>query len=87
MSDQCFGFVELKEILVDRIGVPELDIQDHPDLSFDDLGLDSLAIVELQLAVELGYGLVITAEDAHQITTLRSAIEYVNRKLAPAAPA
>jgi acyl carrier protein len=76
-----FTFEDLKGILVERIGVADADIPDDLDASFEELGLDSLAVVELQLAVEQAYGLTISDEDAGQITTLASAIDYVNREL------
>jgi acyl carrier protein len=76
-----FTFEDLKGILIERIGVADADIPDDLDASFEELGLDSLAVVELQLAVEQAYGLTISDEDASQITTLASAIDYVNREL------
>ena len=77
-----FSFDDLKEILVDRIGVPESAVVDDPNLAFADIGLDSLAFVEIQLALQQRYGFVIPDEDGHQITTIGEAIDYTNRRLA-----
>jgi acyl carrier protein len=46
------------------------------------MGLDSLAFVEIQLAMQQEYGFEIPDEDAQEITTVGQSIEYVNRKLA-----
>jgi acyl carrier protein len=77
-----FGFEELKTILVDRIGLPEEDVKDDPSTTFDDIGLDSLAFVEIQLAMEQDYGVSVSDEDAEQIHTFGEAIDFVNRQLA-----
>ena len=81
-EQQTFGFEELKHILVDRVGLPEEDVVDDPDATFEDMGLDSLAFVEIQLAMQQEYGFTIPDEDADKITTIGQGIEYVNRRLA-----
>ena len=55
MAAREFTFEDAKNILVDRIGVPEDTVND-PSQAFDDLGLDSLAFVEIQLAMQQEYG-------------------------------
>lgn len=85
MNDQTqFGFEDLKRILVDRVGLPEEDVKDDPSLTFDDMGLDSLAFVEIQLAMEQDYGISVTDEDAESIHTVGEAIDFANRRLAEA---
>ena len=73
---------DLKRILVDRVGLPEDDVTNDPEAKFEDMGLDSLAFVEIQLAMQQEYGFEIPDEDAQEITTVGQSIEYVNRKLA-----
>ncbi|MBA2462739.1 MAG: acyl carrier protein [Actinobacteria bacterium] len=75
-----FTFEDSKNILVNRIGVPEESVND-PDLTFEELGLDSLAFVEIQLAIQQEYDFTIPDEDAAQITTIGDSVEYVNRRL------
>ena len=83
MTEQTqFGFEDLKRILVDRVGLEEADVKEDPETTFDDMGLDSLAFVEIQLAMEQDYGFTIADEDAERIHTVGEAIEYVNRRLA-----
>ena len=81
MSVREFTFSDLKDILVNRVGLPEDQVVDDPSRSFDDMGLDSLAFVEIQLAMQQEYGFTIPDEDADQITTMGEAIEYTNRRL------
>jgi acyl carrier protein len=74
-------FEDVKNILVHRVGLPEDAVVEDLDLTFDELGLDSLAFVEIQLAMQQDYGFAIPDEDAEQITTIGQAIDYVNRRL------
>lgn len=76
-----FGFEDLKQILVERVGLAEEEIVDDPNTTFDQLGLDSLAFVEIQLAVQQEYGFTISDDDAQHITSFKEAIEYTNRRL------
>jgi acyl carrier protein len=77
-----FTFAELKDILVNRVGLPEEAVVDDPEASFDDMGLDSLAFVEIQLAMQQEYGFTIPDEDAEHIHKVGQAIDYVNQRLA-----
>ena len=76
-----FTFQDLKEILVERVGLPEEDVVDDPNAEFASMGLDSLAFVEIQSAIQQEYGFHISDEDAHEITTIGAAIEYTNRRI------
>ena len=81
MSVQEFTFEDLRNILVNRVGLPEDAVANDPNASFEDMGLDSLAFVEIQLAIQQDYGFTIPDEDAEKITTIGEAIEYSNRRL------
>jgi acyl carrier protein len=80
--EQAFTFEDLKRILVDRVGLAEDAVVDDPEAKFEDMGLDSLAFVEIQLAMQQEYGFTIPDEDATEITTVGEAIDYVNRRIA-----
>jgi acyl carrier protein len=80
--EQAFTFQDLKRILVDRVGLAEENVVDEPTAKFEDMGLDSLAFVEIQLAMQQEYGFTIPDEDASSIETVGEAIDYVNRKIA-----
>ena len=52
-----------------------------PDASFiDDLGADSLDIVELVMAIEKEFGIEIPDEDAEKISTVQDAVDYIQNK-------
>ena len=81
MAAQTFTIDDVKRILVERVGMEESDVPDDPDATFESMGLDSLAFVEIQLAMQQEYGFTIADEDADRITTMGQAIEYVNSRL------
>lgn len=81
MTQAQFTFEDLKDILVNRIGLPDDQVVNDPNLAFEDMGLDSLAFVEIQLAVQQQYGFTIPDEDAHEIMSIGQAIAYTNRRL------
>jgi acyl carrier protein len=83
MADQ-FTAEDLKAILVDRVGMSEADVPDDPGTTFEAAGLDSLAILEIQLEVQQRYGFEIDESEAEQVKTLQDAIDLVNQKLAAA---
>ncbi|MHB1323064.1 MAG: acyl carrier protein [Coriobacteriia bacterium] len=67
---------KVKEVIVDQLSVEEDDVT--PDASFfDDLGADSLDIVELVMALEDQFGISIPDEDAESIKTVGDAVEYI----------
>ncbi len=69
-------FEKIKEIVVDRLGVDEDKVT--LEASFiDDLGADSLDIVELIMAMEEEFDLQIPDEDAEKISTVGDAVNYV----------
>ena len=78
---ETFTFDDLKRILVDRVGLDEGDVVNDPNAAFEDMGLDSLAFVEIQLAMQQEYGFTIPDEDAATITTVGQAIDYTNQRL------
>jgi acyl carrier protein len=69
----------VKQIIVEQLGVDENQVE--PSASFvDDLGADSLDIVELVMAFEEAFGLDIPDEDAEKIKTVKDAIDYIESK-------
>ena len=82
MATGTFTFEDVKRILVDRVGMNEADVSDDPNATFESMGLDSLAFVEIQLAMQQEYGFTIADEDAERIQTVGEAIDYVNERLA-----
>ncbi|HLH02363.1 MAG TPA: acyl carrier protein [Bryobacteraceae bacterium] len=69
----------VKQIIVEQLGVDESQVD--PSASFvDDLGADSLDIVELVMAFEEAFDLDIPDEDAEKIKTVKDAIDYIEAK-------
>ncbi len=81
MAAKPFTFEHLKKILVDRVGLPEEDVVEDMSADFESMGLDSLALVEIQAALQQDYGFMISDEDAQRITTIGEAIDYTNQKI------
>ncbi|EFC92333.1 MULTISPECIES: acyl carrier protein [Dethiosulfovibrio] len=70
----------LKEIIIDRLDVEEEQIK--PEASFvEDLGADSLDIVELIMGIEEEFDIEIPDEDAEKLTSVGEAIDYASNKL------
>lgn len=71
---------QVKEIIADKLGVE--DSQITPEASFtNDLGADSLDIVELVMGFESAFNISIPDEDAEKIGTVGDAISYLKEKL------
>ncbi len=69
---------EVKRIIKEQLDVDEKDIK--PESSFiDDLGADSLGLVELVLAVEEAFEIDIPDEDTEKIRTVQDAIDYIEK--------
>ena len=67
---------KLKELIVQQLGVSENEVV--PEAKFvDDLGADSLDLVELVMALEDEYGIEIPDEDAEKIVTVGDALKYI----------
>jgi acyl carrier protein len=67
---------KIKQIIVEQLGVDEAEVT--ASASFvDDLGADSLDIVELVMAFEEAFDIEIPDEDAEKIRTVQEAIDYI----------
>jgi acyl carrier protein len=70
---------EMIDIIVEQLSVEKSKVV--PNASFvDDLGADSLDLVELIMAMEEGFDIEIPDEDAEGISTVQDAIDYVNKQ-------
>ena len=69
---------KVKHIIVEQLGVDEDEVK--AEASFvDDLGADSLDVVELVMALEEEFGIEISDEDAEKLTSVKHAIEYIEK--------
>jgi acyl carrier protein len=67
---------KVKHIIVEQLGVDEQEVK--PEASFvDDLGADSLDVVELVMALEEEFGIDISDEDAEKLLSVKQAVDYI----------
>jgi acyl carrier protein len=70
---------KVKQIIVEQLGVDESQVD--PTASFvDDLGADSLDIVELVMAFEEAFNVEIPEDAAEKIATVKDAIDYIEKQ-------
>ncbi|NMB20450.1 MAG: acyl carrier protein [Firmicutes bacterium] len=73
-------FEKVKTIVVEQLGISYGEVT--PDASFvEDLGADSLDVVELVMALEEEFDLQISDEEAAKIATVRDAVEFITEQL------
>lgn len=72
-------FDRVKKVVVEQLDVAEDEVT--PQASFvDDLGADSLDVVELVMGLEEEFDVEIPDEDAEKITTVQEAVGYIDGK-------
>ncbi len=70
----------VKKAVAEQLGLDVHTIQNEASFT-DDLGADSLDLVELVMSFENDFDIVIPDEDSGKITTVQSAIDYVTHKV------
>lgn len=68
------------EIIVEQLGVSEEEVTMEASFT-DDLGADSLDLVELIMAMEEEFGLEISDEDAEKIQTVQDVVNYITEHI------
>jgi len=67
------------DIIVDKLGVDRSEVT--PEAVFvDDLGADSLDLVELIMAMEEEFGIEIADEDAEKLRTVQDVISFISTR-------
>jgi len=70
---------KVKKIIAEKLSVEPSEVK--PEASFvDDLGADSLDLVELIMSMEEEFGVEISDEDAEKILTVQDAMDYIARR-------
>ena len=73
-------FEKVKPVIVEQLGIDEASVR--MDSSFlDDLGADSLDIVEFIMALEEEFGIEIPDEDVEKIVTVKDVVEYISENI------
>ena len=71
----------VKKIVVEHLGVDEAKVVENANF-IDDLGADSLDTVELVMAFEEAFGVEIPEDAAEKITTVKDAVDYIEKQKA-----
>ncbi|MGQ9918366.1 MAG: acyl carrier protein [Bryobacteraceae bacterium] len=70
---------KVKQIIMEQLNAEESAIEDNASI-VDDLGADSLDVVELVMAFEEAFDIDIPDTDAEKIRTVKDAIDYIEAK-------
>ncbi|HKI04794.1 MAG TPA: acyl carrier protein [Thermoanaerobaculia bacterium] len=71
---------KVKSIIVEQLGVDEEEVTLEASFT-EDLGADSLDIVELVMAFEEEFGIEIPDEEAEKISNVREAVDYIQNNV------
>ena len=71
-------FDKVKDVIIDKLGVEEDSIKSEAHF-VNDLGADSLDTVEIIMEFEEEFSIEIPDDDAEKITTVGSAVEYIEK--------
>ena len=74
-------FDDVKEIVVEQLNVNADEVKEESKF-VDDLGADSLDVVELVMALEEKFDIEIPDEDAEKISTVKDAMDFIQAKQA-----
>lgn len=73
-------FERVKKILVDKLDISEDQVTLTADIQ-DDLGADSLDVVEIMMDLETEFGIDIPDEDAEKLPTVQQVVEYIDSRI------
>ena len=73
-------FEKVKAIIVEQLGVSEASVETESSF-IDDLGADSLDIVELVMALEEEFDIEIPDSDAEKVVTVGDVVEYIKENV------
>ena len=73
-------FEKVKTVIVEQLGIDEANVRMESSF-LDDLGADSLDIVEFIMALEEEFGLEIPDDDVEKIVTVKDVVEYISENI------
>jgi acyl carrier protein len=73
-------FAKVKKVVIEQLGVEETSIKETSSF-IDDLGADSLDLVELVMAFEEEFDIEIPDEAAEKILTIQDAVDHISDKV------
>ena len=83
MARDRFTFTDLKDILIKAMAMQgrQIQVPEDRNLVIADLGVDSLAVVQILLDIQSRFGVEIPVDDLGQLTTVGGTIDYINGRL------
>lgn len=73
-------FEKIRSIIAERLSLEEDEIKMDSHFA-DDLGADSLDVVELIMALEEEFDIEIPDEDAEKVSTVQNVVEYITKRV------
>ncbi len=70
-------FEKIRDVIAEQLGIEDVEIITMDTTFIDDLGADSLDIVELIMALEEEFDIEIPETDAEKISTVGDVVEYI----------
>lgn len=73
-------FDKIRQMIADQLSIDSDSIQMDSDI-LKDIGLDSLDIVELIMATEDEWGIIVEDDDVQSFKTVRDVVSYIENKI------
>lgn len=73
-------FEKVKQVLVNELGVDESKVEMDSNI-IEDLGADSLSVMQIIMALEDEFGLTVEDDDVRSLLTVRAICEYLEKKV------
>ena len=73
-------YEKLKELIMSQFGIDEDQLTPDTDI-VDDLGADSLDVMEMLMALEEEYGILVVDDDVSELRTISEIVEFVENKI------
>jgi acyl carrier protein len=82
-KQEAFTFTDLKDVLTKAMAMQgrQIQVPENRNLVIADLGVDSLAVVQILLDIQSRFGVNIPVDDVGELSTIGKTIDYVNRRL------
>ena len=74
-------FERIKEVIGEQLGIEDIDTITMETTFIDDLGADSLDIVELVMAIEEEFDIEIPDSDAEKVVTVGDVVDYIKENV------
>ncbi len=71
---------KVKDLLGKQLAIDPATIDDDADI-LDDLGADSLEVVEMLMTIESEFGIVVPDDDVPELKTVRAVADYIQNNL------